>query len=281
MDMPNNEPHNVSAGGDGRPAPQRGRRQRLRLPFDNRRQDAGEWAYDHRLGLSVMIIVYLVLGIVFVGSKIVIGSKPHEQGIYIDLQMLEQLEAEKERLEREVEQKQASDIDWSAVRNRMSNDAILDENLKDDRGTKTSELNASAKEIEAGMAANRAAYEAGLAEAQSILEADRGGKDTETSKEGQDAKFKGGVTVRFEFKDPVRTKRRLVVPAYKCDAGGQVVVAVTINRGGEVLSAKVTSGGDEIMREEALKAARESLFNIDMSAPEKHSGTITYTFIPQ
>lgn len=279
--MSNTEIHNAPSDGDGKQMPQRARKQRLRLPFDNRRQDAGEWAYDHRLGLSVMIIVYLVLGIVFVGSKIVIGSKPHEQGMYIDLQVLDQLEAEKERLEREIEQKMASDIDWSAVRNRTSNDAMLNEDLKDDRGTKTSELNASAKEIEAGMAANRAAYEAGLAEAQSILDADRGGKEAETVTEGRDAKVKGGVTVRFEFKDPVRTKRRLVVPAYKCDAGGQVVVAVTINRGGEVLSAKVTSGGDEIMREEALKAARESLFNIDMSAPEKHSGTITYTFIPQ
>ncbi len=260
--------------------PQRPRRQRMRLPFDNRRQDAGEWAYDHRLGLSVMIIVYLVLGIVFVGSKIVIGSKPHEQGIYIDLQVLEDLESEKERLEREIREKLASDIDWSAVRNRTSNDAVLNEDLKDDRGTKTSELNASAKDIAAGMNANRAAYEAGLAEAQSILDAERGGNESEAS-DGKDSKVKGSVTVRFEFKDLVRTKRRLVVPAYMCDTGGQVVVSVTIDRGGEVLSAKVVSGGDELMREAALQAARESLFNIDMSAPERHKGTITYTFLPQ
>ena len=277
--MSNTEPQNKLEDKTSR-APQKPRRQRLRLPFDNRRQDAGEWAYDHRLGLSVMIIVYLVLGIVFVGSKIIIGSKPHEQGIYIDLQTLEDLEAEKERLEREIEQKQASDLDWSAIRNRTSHDAMLNEDLKDDRGTKTSELNASAKDIMAGMNANRAAYEAGLAEAQSILDADRGGDESEAS-DGQDSKVKGGVTVRFEFKDPVRTKRRLVVPAYMCDTGGQVVVSVTIDRGGEVLSAKVVSGGDELMRDAALKAARESLFNIDMSAPERHRGTITYTFLPQ
>ena len=184
--MSNTEPQNKLEDKTSR-APQKPRRQRLRLPFDNRRQDAGEWAYDHRLGLSVMIIVYLVLGIVFVGSKIIIGSKPHEQGIYIDLQTLEDLEAEKERLEREIEQKQASDLDWSAIRNRTSNDAMLNEDLKDDRGTKTSELNASAKDIMAGMNANRAAYEAGLAEAQSILDADRGGDESEAS-DGQDSK---------------------------------------------------------------------------------------------
>ena len=53
---------------------------RLHLPFENRHKDAGEWAYDHRVGLSVMIICYLVLGIVFVSSKIILNDKPHLQG---------------------------------------------------------------------------------------------------------------------------------------------------------------------------------------------------------
>ena len=163
------------------------RRQRLRLPFDNKKQDAGEWAYDHRLGLSVMVIAYLVLGIVFFASKIVIGSKPHMQGIYVDLQTLEELEAEKERLEREIALKQQNDIDWSAVRNLQSNESMLNENLRDDRGTNTSEINESASAIAAGMAANRAAYEAGMAEAQSILNADRSNSN-DKPKERQDSK---------------------------------------------------------------------------------------------
>ncbi|MBQ5922501.1 MAG: TonB family protein [Alistipes sp.] len=261
---------------EGRPP----RRQRMRLPFENKKQDAGEWAYDHRLGLSVMVIVYLVLGIVFFASKIVIGSKPHMQGIYVDLQTLEELEAEKERLEREI-QMQQSQLDWSAVRNLQSNESMLNENLRDDRGTNTSEINESARDIAAGMAANRAAYEAGLAEAQSILTADRESSEKDKQTQRQDVKYTGGVTVRFEFKNPVRTSRDLVVPAYKCEAGGQVVVNVVLNQGGEVISARVASGGDERMREEALKAARASTFNIDNSAPARHSGTITYTFIPQ
>ena len=281
--MTNNVPQKeIETNDSAKRAPQRPRRQRMRLPFDNRKQDAGEWAYDHRIGLSVMVIAYLVLAIAFFASKIVIGSRPHMQGIYVYFQTLGELEAEKERLQREIELKQQQDIDWSAVRNRMSNDALLNENLKDDRGTNTSEINESAKDIAAGMAAKRAAYEAGLAEAKSILEAERekaddGGK----SSKGQDAKYKGGVTVRYAFKDPVRMKRDLVIPAYKCEAGGQVEVAVVLNQGGEVISARVISGGDERMKEEALKAARASLFNIDNTAPARHSGTITYTFIPQ
>ena len=281
--MPNTEPNsriNPSQMSTPRPEGRPPRRQRMRLPFENKKQDAGEWAYDHRLGLSVMVIVYLVLGIAFFASKIVIGSKPHMQGIYVDLQTLEELEAEKERLEREI-QMQQSQLDWSAVRNLQSNESMLNENLRDDRGTNTSEINESARDIAAGMAANRAAYEAGLAEAQSILTAQRESSDADKQTERQDVKYTGGVTVRFEFKNPVRTSRNLVVPAYKCEAGGQVVVNVVLNQGGEVISARVASGGDERMREEALKAARASTFNIDSSAPARHSGTITYTFIPQ
>lgn len=262
-------------------AVKRPRRQRMHLPFENRKQDAGEWAYDHRLGLSVMVIAYLVLGIAFLSAKILVGKRPHMQGIYVDLQTLEELQQEKERLEREIEMKQQSDLDWSKIRNLQSNDAMLNEELKDDRNTNTSQINESAKSIAEGMEANRAAYEAGLREAESILNADRSNSTDDNKKKGEDSKYKGGVTVRFEFKNPTRTKRNLVIPAYRCEAGGQVVVAVALNQGGEVISARVVSGGDEVMREEALKAARASLFDINNSAPARHEGTITYTFVPQ
>lgn len=276
QDVPNTPPSDKAPQ---KPRPKR--RKRMGLPFEPKKQDAGEWAYDHRLGLSVMIAAYIILGIAFFSSKIVIGSKPHIQGIYVDLQTLAELEAEKERLEREIEMKRQSEIDWSEVRNLQSNDAMLNENLKDDRGTQTSELNRAAEEAAERMAANRAAYESGLKEAQAILDAERNTGDKGKESERKDSKYKGGVTVRFEFKNPVRKKVDLVIPAYRCDTGGQVVVAVTLDRGGNVISARVISGGDDAMRHEALKAARASRFNIDNSAPEKHSGTITYTFIPQ
>ena len=70
------------------------RRPRLKLPFDNRKEDAGVWAYDHRIGLCVTIIAYLVLMIAFVSSKIVVGRRPHTQGMFIDLQTLAELEKE-------------------------------------------------------------------------------------------------------------------------------------------------------------------------------------------
>ena len=262
--------------------PRKPRKPRMKLPFDNRKKDAGEWAYDHRLGLSVMVIAYLVLGIVFFSSKIIVGRRPHTQGIYVELQNLEELMKEKERLEQEIEMKRQQDIEWSKIRNLQSNDAVLNEELKDDRNTNTAEINEAIKSAAAGMEANRAAYEAGLREAESILNnRPQQSEQQQTQSKGEDSHYKGGVTVRFEFRNPVRTKRLLIVPAYTTDTGGQVVVAVTLNPGGEVIAARVKSGGTDIMREEALKAARASLFNIDASAPARHEGTITYTFLPQ
>ena len=255
------------------------RRPKLRLPFDNRREDAGEWAFDHRAGLCVTLIAYLLLAIAFVGAKIVVGGRPAAQGFYIDLQQLEQLAAEKERLEREVRRRQQQEpIDWKSIRNDVSNEnAKLDESLRDDRGTNTAALNDAADAAQERMRANREAYEQGLAEERAIRE--RRGK--EDGAERQDRKVKGRVTVSFSITDPVRTSRYLEVPAYLCEGGGDVTVSVTVDRAGKVTGARVTEGGDDCMRETAVRAARNSVFDINDAAPARHTGTITYIFIPQ
>ena len=259
-------------------SPKTPRRPRLKLPFDNRREDAGSWAYDHRVGLCVTLIAYLVLMIAFVSSKIVVGRRASQQGMYIDLQTLAELEQERDRLEREVQQRQEQNaIDWRSIRNQASNENALNEALRDDRGTNAAELNEAAAEAEARMRANREAYEEGLAEERAIRER-RGVKD---GTERSDRKIKGRVTVSFSLNNPVRTSRWLEVPAYRCEGGGEVIVAITVNRAGEVTAARITEGGDECMRQAALEAARASLFNIDSSAPARQNGTITYIFIPQ
>lgn len=256
------------------------RRPRLNLPFDNRRQDAGTWAYEHRVGLCVTLIAYLVLMIVFVSSKIVVGRRASTQGMYIDVETLTELEQERDRLEEEVRrrQEQQQSVDWRSIRNRVSNEnALLDEQLRDDRGTNVAEINEAAAEAAERMQANREAYELGLAEEQAIL-ARRGRKEGD---QVQDTKSKGRVTVSFSLVNPVRTSRRLDMPVYLCEGGGEVTVSITVDRGGRVTGAKVVEGGDDCMRETALRAARNSLFNIDQTAPARQQGTITYIFIPQ
>ena len=259
--------------------PIRRRRKRLDLPFGNEREDVGEWTYRHRIGLCVTLIAYLVLMIAFVSSKIVIGKRNHMQGMYIDLQELATLQDERDRLEEEIRRKmQQEQLDWRSIQNQVSNENATDERLKDDRGTNTAALNDAAQEAADRMRANREAYEQGLAEEQAIR-ADRG--DEGEADKQQDRKVKGRVTVSFSLTNPVRTSRYLHIPAYRCEAGGDVVVCITVDRGGEVIAAKVESGGDDCMRETAVSAAYASRFNIDSSAPERQQGTITYIFIPQ
>ena len=259
--------------------PPRRRRNTLKLPFDNRSQDIGSWAYDHRVGLCVTIIIYLLIGIGFFASKIVIGRKVSQQGMYIDLQELAMLEKERDRLAEEV-RRANQNIDWSKIRNTSSNENALNENLADDRGTNTSSLNEDAEAVEQRMKANREAYERGLRDAKRAGERSEDNNDDSSSNKS-DKKVKGSVTVSFSFDNPVRYSRHLVKPAYRCEGGGEVVVKVAIDRMGKVLYAYVESGGDECMRQTAVGAAKSSRFDHNNSAPAKQEGTITYIFIPQ
>ena len=199
------------------------RRPRLKLPFDNRKEDAGVWAYDHRIGLCVTIIAYLVLMIAFVSSKIVVGRRPHTQGMFIDLQTLAELEKERDRLEQQVRERQQQDpIDWKSVQNQVSNENALNEKLRDDRGTNAAALNDAAAEAERRMQANREAYEQGLAEERAIRERNGAGKDEER----QDRKVKGRVTVSFSLTDPGlplrgRGRRGRRNHGQPCGRGGQ------------------------------------------------------------
>ena len=271
---------NQTSDGVPKPAP-RPRRKPMRLPFDNRKKDVGSWAYDHRVGLCITIIIYLLIGIAFFASKIVIGRKVSQQGMYIDLQMVDLLEKERDRLAEEV-RRANQNIDWSKIRNTSSNENSLNENLSDDRGTNTSELNEDAEAVEARMRANREAYERGLKEAKRAGERSNDGKgDSQGDKSQQDKRVKGSVTVSFSFKNPVRYSRHLVKPAYRCEGGGEVVVKAVIDRAGKVVSATIVSGGDDCMRMTAITAAKDSRFDHNENAPARQEGVITYIFIPQ
>ena len=58
MDIePQNKKATFTTSEGGVKAPARPRRKPLRLPFDNRKEDIGSWAYDHRVGLFITIII--------------------------------------------------------------------------------------------------------------------------------------------------------------------------------------------------------------------------------
>ena len=135
-----------------------GPKSQLRLPFREKKKDAGSWAYDHRTGILAMICVYLLLGIIFVGSKIVMGRSGMTQSIVIDIQNADMLQKERDRLLEEVRKKN-SNVDWSAVRNVSSNENALNEKLDDAKGTDVRALNEEARRVAESMQSNRSSYE--------------------------------------------------------------------------------------------------------------------------
>ena len=233
------------------------RRPKLRLPFDNRREDAGEWAFDHRAGLCVTLIAYLLLAIAFVGAKIVVGGRPAAQGFYIDLQQLEQLAAEKERLEREVRRRQQQEpIDWKSIRNDVSNEnAKLDESLRDDRGTNTAALNDAADAAQERMRANREAYERGLAEAEAIRQ--KGLAEAEAMKQKAEAykQYNDAAVAEMMIKVLPEIAKSVAQPLSSIDKVSII--------GGDASGVSGVSGNVPVLMAQTMEAMKEAT-GIDM-----------------
>lgn len=79
------------------------------------------------------------------------------------------------------------------------------------------------------------------------------------------------------------TRGKLPVPAYVGQESGTVVVEVTVDREGNVRSATAGAVGTTTTLKKlwnaAEKAAADTKFNVDSSAPELQTGTITYKFL--
>jgi len=76
----------------------------------------------------------------------------------------------------------------------------------------------------------------------------------------------------------------LPIPVYKCVAGGDVAVAIVVDRKGYVKNATVIphrSSADDCLQEYAIRAAKSSRFTASADAPDRQTGEIVYRFIAQ
>ncbi len=261
------------------------------------KSDPGEWAWDHRAGLCVTVIVYLLAAIAFMSVKVFMGARNQPEVIYIDVmdeRELVQMQQQQEQL------RQLAGEQLTGVKNLVSNTGAQDRGaggssgnspderglnsaLRDAKGTDAQEIYDQAAAALEGSAANRRAYEEGLRRAAAIGTQNASGSG-KAAGAGGDVKVQGNVTVSFTLIKPLRTSVYLFVPAYQCEGGGEIAVAVTVNRSGEVTAAtpsEWSASVDECMTRAAVGAALNSRFNADPSAPEKQKGTITYIFVPQ
>ena len=251
----------------------------LRLPFMPSNKNWGEWAYDHRIGLF-STLCFVVAGVLLAES---IKIRLELNNPFMGMEIVMPEEPVEEKKEKEIDPLKGEYADMSDVKNvKVNRDMELNSALKDSKGSDAKEIYDQARELEEKMKSSRAAYEAGLRELEEHKKK-LSDKDSDSKKEQgeQMSDYKGNVTVSYSLEG--RKAMYLHVPAYTCRNGGKVEVTITVNRRGEVIAATVARGSssDESLREAALDAARRSRFDVSQSAPEKQTGKIYYTFIPQ
>lgn len=94
--------------------------------------------------------------------------------------------------------------------------------------------------------------------------------------------YKGESNIRYDLAN--RYHLRLPIPIYLAQSGGIVVVDIWVNRRGRVEKATPrnhNSVTDELLYAYSKKAALNTRFNTDRSAPSLQKGTITYMFVAQ
>ncbi len=167
------------------------KRPRLNLPFVKRRRDVGTVVYDHRAGIYAVVILFLAVAILFIGSKVVIRTPESTDGILVDLRTVEELREEARRLEREVRLRQ-SEADDAFIRNAISNEGA---ELRDDRNTDMSNLRDRLDDATGGLDANRDAWDQGMRESNSM----KGDRSDRTGNANNDSRAKGTVLVSFSL----------------------------------------------------------------------------------
>ena len=267
-----------------RPAPQLQRQNaELELPFTKKKKDMGEAVYDRRVPIFITIIIYLVLAILLISSRIIIDKRDTHSSVMVDLMEMEELIRqfeEAQRLNDALTQAPAE-----PVRNIVSSDdgEVVDTRSYRQASSETEDFLKQAEELEEKMRETREAYEQGLLTEEQYIDERRAETRSEESP-AKPIKVEGEVTVYYTLKDPPRDAVNLFVPAYQCRSGGRVIVDVVVDRSGVVIAAAVVKGfsaADKCMTDTALSAAYKSRFNVYPGAPAKQEGRIIYTFVPQ
>lgn len=107
--------------------------------------------------------------------------------------------------------------------------------------------------------------------------------DPNAGKSGKSGYYKGPTNIYYDLAN--RYDMRLIVPVYKCEGTGLVVISIEVNQLGNVVSALVVNAksvDNDCLIKAATDAARRTRFNADyQKAPVRQKGSITYHFIAQ
>lgn len=231
---------------------------------------------EDRAGLELTIIVHLVVLIVLLLWGI--GREIAAENSFV-LDFTKQEEVEKEQKQEELQEEISRKVDEMIARATSSNsirNVAVNGQLRDDRHSAAearelmNDADRLAKELKAGY--------------KSDIEEDARETTVDYQKPAkEEAKEYSGPSVLSWTLDG-RKASHLPIPAYRCYGAGVVSVAIAVDQQGKVVNAKVNdaaSSDDSCLRNFAIRAARMSRFNRDLSAPVRQAGEIVYSFIAQ
>lgn len=232
---------------------------------------------ENKAGLYLTIAVHLLVLIILLATRIhsIISE---DTSFVIDFTKQEQTESlEKELLLKESISKE---IDAELYNNNAVRNVVVDasarkgQNLKDDRFKNPNQVYEEAKKLQEKLDASKR-----------DAEKYQGSDEIKISENKTAAKtdsYKGPSVVSYDITN--RKALNLPIPAYKCIGGGEVSVAIIVNKKGYVIAAEVifnSSSQDQCLQEFAVRAAKSSRFTASSNAPDKQPGNILYRFIAQ
>ncbi|MCQ2166445.1 MAG: hypothetical protein MJY49_03300 [Bacteroidales bacterium] len=231
---------------------------------------------EDRAGLELTIIVHLVVLTVLlllgIGRELI-----SENSFVLDFSKQEEIERQQEQADfQEDISRRIDDIIAKANKDNPVRNVAVSSELRDDRHSSAEakalmgDADRLARELKAG-------YKSDVEEdaREEVVEYKQ---ETKTEKH----EYSGPSVLSWTLEG--RKASHLPIPAYRCYGAGTVSVAIAVDQQGKVVNAKVNdsaSSDDRCLRDFAVRAARLSRFNRDMSAPVRQAGEIVYSFIAQ
>lgn len=234
---------------------------------------------ETRVGIYLTVILHLLVLIGFLLYQI--NSLVQKESTFVlDFTKQEERE-EKAEKEKRREELSAELEDLIAGIQQQSRNVAVDisereRHLKDDRNRNPEQVYDEAKSLQERLDAARKAVREQQGE-EEMVPADR-----IDQKKTQTEAYTGPSVLEYRLDG--RKAMHLPIPAYKCLGGGDVTVAIEVDRKGMVVEALIVadfSSMDHCLQEFAIRAARQSRFTSSTNAPPRQSGEIVYRFIPQ
>lgn len=234
---------------------------------------------ETRVGIYLTVILHLLVLIGFLLYQI--NSLVQKESTFVlDFTKQEEREEKAEKEKRREELSAELENLIAGIQQQSRNVAVdiseRERHLKDDRNRNPEQVYDEAKSLQEKLDAARKAVREQQGE-EEIVSADR-----IDQKKTQTEAYTGPSVLEYRLDG--RKAMNLPIPAYKCLGGGDVTVAIEVDRKGMVVEALIVadfSSMDHCLQEFAIRAARQSRFTSSTNAPPRQSGEIVYRFIPQ